>query len=943
MSIQELEQQIQRENAAVEEARRGINEACADAQAQAESYKQSVAVHYSSLLSRNDEQGRNLVKPEAPFLRGDWLEDPWLHWTPQTIVPPSVVIAGELTDSRGGNFRAPFPVPFIGQGRTVIVPSSRSNADAALELLHALVLRSATMLPHQARFTFIDAATQGRAFPVARGLPQPLVRMSTTDVATDLDEVRRDIDRVIRNYIDKQTPSFERLKRDVRLNERFELIFIAEYPEGFDRRAIEALRQISRNGPAAGKYLFIHWNRDLAGPHDVKPDDFANSYHLSLGGESPYRNYKLAVSRAPSPSLERTLLEKLAASKPPARHLDWNSMVRPHDDEIWKASSQRRVETPVGAVGTSQPLKVWFGVDDEGLQCAHGMLGAMPGAGKSNLYHVLILGLAARYSPEELRMYLIDGKFGVEFQTYRDLPHAEVVSLHTSSELSRSILAELLEEMERRNAMFSEARVADISEYRKLKPLPRILLLVDEYQELFDEDRDGVASRQLLQLAQQGRSSGIHMLLGAQRFGVPGLLHQAAVMGSIHLRIAMQLPHDTVQALSEFGREGRRLIAACDLPGKIVINDRRGDEAGNSLGKVAFLEAETRSKWLDFLKLKANGLPQALRGRGVVCDGDLQPLFIENPFIRAELRRSRRLNATEREIIARKSVHEGGYGVDDWYSAERPFAMWLGQEFNVRGHAGLIMRRRRADAAIVLGGSDGARYGMFAAALLSLGLMAEPDSVHFDILDRSMPNTPWHSLLTQVADLLHLHGFSTTFSRGGQDGDRQIEGAAMEVERRRAMGETELVHQPSFFLFVSDADRVRSLERRKGRFGEDSELGKKLQTVLVEGPAVGVHPVLGFTGCLAMTQVLESRCLEDVRHRIVLQVSEDDSFSLVRSRRAAQLQAHGKTPVAALYCDLTGGRECRFKPYAVDKAEWPRQLQDISNALQRFKVANGNG
>jgi S-DNA-T family DNA segregation ATPase FtsK/SpoIIIE len=940
MGIQELNQQIQSEKAAVEAAQRAIAEVQVHAKAQAESYKQSVAGYFSLLLSQNSDRARTMA--DAPFLRSDWPEDLWERWTPQIMAPPPVVIGGELTDPRGGDFHMPFPVPFIGQAHTVIVPSSRSDANAAQELLHALILRTAVMLPHQARFRFIDGATQGRAFPMVKKMPEPMAPTITTDIGIHLDEVCRSIDFIIRNYIDKQTPSFEKLKRDVRLNERFELIFIAGYPEGFDRRAIETLRQISRNGPVAGKYLFIHWNRDLPGPYDVNLDDYVNPYILPPG-KSSYRNYALKASQSPSSTLETTILEKLADSKPPVRHLDWNKMVRPRDEEIWIGSSQRLIETPVGAVGTSQPLKLWFGADNEGQQCAHGMLGAMSGAGKSNLYHVLILGLASRYSPQELRMYLIDGKFGVEFQPYRDLPHAEVVSLHTSSELSRSVLTELLEEMERRNSLFAEAHVADINEYRKLKPLPRILLLVDEYQELFEDDRDGTASMQLLQLAQQGRSSGIHMLLGAQRFGVPGLLHQAAVMNSVHLRIAMQLPHDTVQALSEFGREGRHLIASCDLPGKVVINDRRGDDAGNVPGKVAYLDAETRNKLLELLQQMAKRMSQESLGRGVVCDGDLQPLFVDNPFIRKELRRSRRAIPAVREAIARDDIHKGGYGIDDWYSAEHPFALWLGQEFNVRGHASVIMRRRHADAAIMLGGSDSARYGMFAAALLSLGLAAEPRSIHIDILDRSMPNTPWYSLLGQVAELLRRYGFSTVLSRGGADGDKQIENAAEEVKRRLGMSEEELSDQPSFFLFISDTDRVRSLERQKGYYSEGSELGKKLQMVITEGPVLGVHVFLGFGSYLAMTQIFESKQLEHFRHRIVLQVSEDDSFNLVRSRKAAQLQANGKTPIAALYCDLTAGKERRFKPYAVEKADWPRQLQEISSAFQRFGVSNGNG
>jgi S-DNA-T family DNA segregation ATPase FtsK/SpoIIIE len=96
------------------------------------------------------------------------------------------------------------------------------------------------------------------------------------------------------------------------------------------------------------------------------------------------------------------------------------------------------------------------------------MLAAMTTSGKSNLYHVLLCGLARRYSPEELNVYLIDGKDGVEFQPYRSLPHARVVALHSEPELSRSVLAELVAEMGRRNELFGKIKVVNVTDYRTL-------------------------------------------------------------------------------------------------------------------------------------------------------------------------------------------------------------------------------------------------------------------------------------------------------------------------------------------------------------------------------------------------------------------------------------------------------------------------------------------
>jgi S-DNA-T family DNA segregation ATPase FtsK/SpoIIIE len=68
-----------------------------------------------------------------------------------------------------------------------------------------------------------------------------------------------------------------------------------------------------------------------------------------------------------------------------------------------------------------------------------------------------------------------------------------------------------------------------------------------------------------------------------------------------------------------------------------------------------------------------------------------------------------------------------------------------------------------------------------------------------------------------------------------------------------------------------------------------------------------------------MTNVIdERRGLVNFRHRVALQMSEDDSHTLTRSRKASQLQVEGPSPVCALYVDIENDAAIRFKPYSVD-------------------------
>jgi S-DNA-T family DNA segregation ATPase FtsK/SpoIIIE len=62
----------------------------------------------------------------------------------------------------------------------------------------------------------------------------------------------------------------------------------------------------------------------------------------------------------------------------------------------------------------------------------------------------------------------------------------------------------------------------------------------------------------------------------------------------------------------------------------------------------------------------------------------------------------------------------------------------------------------------------------------------------------------------------------------------------------------------------------------------------------------------------------ERRGLINFRHRVALQMSEDDSHTLTRGRKASQLQLEGPTPVCALYVDVENDSVVRFKPYSSD-------------------------
>jgi len=112
-----------------------------------------------------------------------------------------------------------------------------------------------------------------------------------------------------------------------------------------------------------------------------------------------------------------------------------------------------------------------------------------------------------------------------------------------------------------------------------------------------------------------------------------------------------------------------------------------------------------------------------------------------------------------------------------------------------------------------------------------------------------------------------------------------------------------------------------TLRRKADAYGGmmDSPLGEILRRLFVEGPPLGMHFILSFAGVRPMANVIdERRGLINFRHRVALQMSEDESHTFVRSRKASQLQLEGPTPICALYVDVENDKSIRFKPYSSD-------------------------
>ncbi|QQX46704.1 DNA translocase FtsK [Helicobacter pylori] len=226
------------------------------------------------------------------------------------------------------------------------------------------------------------------------------------------------------------------------------------------------------------------------------------------------------------------------------------------DEKFWTESSQFKVSVPVGWDINHKEMCFEIGnAQNHTLICDHS------GSGKSNFLHVLIQNLAFYYAPDEVQLFLLDYKEGVEFNAYTDpiLEYARLVSVASSVGYGMSFLSWLCKEMQKRAELFKQFNVKDLSDYRKHEKMPRLIVVVDEFQVLFSDKSTqvkGSVERSLNTLLKKGRSYGVHLVLAIQTMRNIGI--SDSIKGQIANRIA--LPMDAEDSSSVLDDD-----AACEL------------------------------------------------------------------------------------------------------------------------------------------------------------------------------------------------------------------------------------------------------------------------------------------------------------------------------------------------------------------------------------------
>lgn len=875
-----------------------------------------------------------VIQDAAAESSAPWDPAEWIPLRPKSSIPECVSIGSfkiDLAGLPGGlpqdpefalpgppDFDLPAPLDLRERG-SVLLQAGADARPAAVGALQNIMLRMLTALPPaKVRFTIIDPIGLGESFAGFMHLAdydQQIVGdkiwTESRHIEQKLTDLTEHMETVIQKYLRNEFATIQDYNEKAgEIAEPYRFLVIADFPAGFSEAAAKRLASIIASGPRCGVFTLIAMDTRQRPPAWVPlPDIERGSANLVFKGgrlgwqEEQFSRWPLAIEQPPSDDLFTHLIHDVGRfAKDSGRVQVPFETVAPSAADIWTRSAAEEIRVPIGRSGATKIQSLALGRGT----AQHALIAGRTGSGKSTLLHAIITSAALWYSPDDVELYLVDFKKGVEFKTYAThvLPHARVIAVESEREFGLSVLRRLDVELTRRGELYRSLGVQDLAAYRRAakdpsfpRAMPRVLLIVDEFQEFFvaDDKIAQEASLLLDRLVRQGRAFGVHVILGSQTIGGVYSLARSTI-GQMAVRIALQCSEADSYLIMSEDNAGARLLSR---PGEAIYNDASGMVEGNSPFQVVWLPDEKREKFLESVRTRPGGHEHA----PIVFEGNVPSDLARNTLLRDLLSDS----SPPRSMLPRA---------------------WLGEAISIKDPTAVTFKRQSSANVLIVGQQDLPSMGVTLSAAISLAASCRPDPTGLPpvtILDGSVMEdgspSPFEVLGRSLPGLVRRAGV--------READAAISELHEDLVRRQ---QPDAPEAPPRYLVVYGLQRFRSLRRAEEDFGfgggegDATKPDQQFMNLVREGPALGIHTVMWVNTAATLERSMDRRALREFDGRVLFQMSQADSSMLIDGPMAAQLGQH-----RALYFSEETGVIEKFRPYALPADDW------FASAIERLR------
>ncbi|MDZ4851800.1 MAG: FtsK/SpoIIIE domain-containing protein [Pirellulaceae bacterium] len=844
-----------------------------------------------------------------------WTQGKWSRSKDSTVFP-----IGSCELSIEPDFQSRIRIDFdLLTCGALIIEADREHRQQASGLVQSILARAMTSLPMgNLHCTIIDPEGLGKDYAWLMQLADADPRLVGHRIWTQHNQIAEQLsmlayqnEEIIQQRLRDRYANILEYNDDAGpMTEPLRLVVWSNFPFGLDETSWKSLCVLLASGARCGIGVIITIDPDHPWPvYTDREKVLQAGLRLQLSdvarvAEPGLDRLELQIDPPPSPTTLTAIVEHCTRAAMQAGRIEVPfETIKVDVEEFGRGFSSDDLVIPLGVAGVGRTTHLRLGHGT----AQHVLIAGKTGSGKSSLLHTLITSAALKYAPDQLRMVLLDFKKGVEFQIYaqKKLPHAEIIGIESRREFGLSSLEYLDRVMQRRGELFRQAGVQDIPSWHRVRPeqkMPRLLVVIDEFQEMFVED-DKLAQQSAMLLdrvVRQGRSFGIHMVLASQTLGGSYSLPRTT-LAQMAVRIALQC--DGADAMMILGEDN---LAATRLrhSGQAIYNDAGGRIESNQPFQVAYLTSSSHSAQLSRISPsdRPNDPSTNLLGRQIIFEGH-RPAVWDTSDV-------------QRGIDAIPKIESGA------------LPLVLGESLSIEPTVTRALTRQAGRHFAIVGSDDALAANLIGSILRGWLHVQEsnplPKIYYLDgsrTEDRTSVVRPWLE--------------SAAFFDGAMDGNlKPVVGDLRDVDTTIATLVEELEQRiaapdeprPSVVLFVVNLARFRELRHvDEFSFGSSGDSAKMttdaaFAKLLREGASVGMHVICWSDSWGTLSRFISRQGLRDLEVRALMQMSSNDSNQLIDSSAAHKLEPH-----AMIYFDETEGKIVKFRPYQAN-------VEDSNNA-----------
>ncbi|WP_418186554.1 FtsK/SpoIIIE domain-containing protein [Aliarcobacter lanthieri] len=507
-----------------------------------------------------------------------------------------------------------------------------SYSEDGIYYIYLYILRALQISPlNKIEFLFIDTKTLGKSFNFIRPILNNnfIYKQRILTYTDEIENALKEMADYLENLLQKQLSGVKDWKEYNQKNPNtllpLKVLIINSFPEQLSVNSLLYLSRIVKFGTIAGINSFIlmdsieESNKALKKVEEIILENAINIESIDSLLAHNLKALKLSneLEQLPSAINIKTFLENINQAYMKSSTIKGEIDSFWNDSYFWKSLSTQGINVPIGWDSNENIINFEIGFEHSEH---HTLIGGRSGSGKSNLVNVIIQNIAFLYSPDEVELFLLDYKDGVEFNSYTQpyLTHASLIAVNSNVSYGVSFLKYIIDEKNRRSELFKQIKCKDFKEYREKtkNKLSRIVIIIDEFQTLFITKDKMQVEQIFAEILRKGRSFGIHLILSTQTLSGVDVGSMSQLKSQIGNRIALSMGQEESMAFLSMNNE-----AAVKLKGKpeAIYNNRAGNIEGNKKVFVPFASREKMELLLEKIEKKQSKINPK------IYDGDVLP------------------------------------------------------------------------------------------------------------------------------------------------------------------------------------------------------------------------------------------------------------------------------------------------------------------------------